>query len=48
MGEKKLEMDLIQNFDGTEINDLGTISHVRLNIYPDGGVSRFRIFGKLA
>ena len=48
MGEKKLEMDHIQNFDGTEINDLGTISHVRLNIYPDGGVSRFRLFGKLA
>ena len=21
------------------------ITHVRLNIYPDGGVSRFRIFG---
>mgnify|MGYP003351727179 CR=1 FL=1 len=27
---------------------LGAVSHVKLNIYPDGGVSRLRIFGKLA
>jgi allantoicase len=25
-----------------------TVSHVRLNIYPDGGVARFRVFGKVA
>jgi allantoicase len=25
----------------------GPISHVRLNIYPDGGVARFRVFGRV-
>ena len=41
-------MDRIHNFEGDLINKLGVVSHVRLNIFPDGGVSRFRIFGKLA
>lgn len=27
---------------------LGPITHVRLNIFPDGGVSRLRLFGRLA
>jgi allantoicase len=31
-----------------EINDCGTITHARLNIYPDGGVSRLRLFGRIA
>jgi allantoicase len=29
-----------------EINDTGVATHVRLNIFPDGGVSRLRLFGK--
>ena len=29
-----------------EILDAGTISHVRFNIFPDGGVSRLRLFGR--
>jgi allantoicase len=28
-----------------ELQDVGPASHVRLNIYPDGGISRFRVFG---
>jgi allantoicase len=28
-----------------ELQDGGAVSHVRFNIYPDGGVSRLRIFG---
>jgi len=28
-----------------EIVDAGTVSHVRFDIYPDGGVSRLRLFG---
>jgi allantoicase len=28
-----------------EPRDAGTVTHVRFNIYPDGGVSRLRIFG---
>jgi allantoicase len=27
------------------INDCGAVTHVRLSIYPDGGVSRLRLFG---
>lgn len=28
-----------------DLADLGLVTHVRLNIYPDGGVSRLRLFG---
>ncbi|MET0752673.1 MAG: allantoicase [Pyrinomonadaceae bacterium] len=31
-----------------EITDCGTITHARFNIYPDGGVSRLRLFGRIA
>ena len=30
----------------SEINDIGDISHIRLNIFPDGGISRLYIYGK--
>lgn len=32
----------------SELNDVGRVSHVRFNIFPDGGVSRLRIFGSVA
>jgi len=48
IGQQKLEMDKIHIFEKGLIKDIGVISHVRLNIYPDGGVSRFRVFGILA
>lgn len=47
MGEKKLEADTIHAFSSGDIDALGPVSHVRLNIFPDGGVSRFRVYGKL-
>jgi allantoicase len=28
-----------------ELNDVGAVTHVRLNIYPDGGVARLRLHG---
>lgn len=31
-----------------ELGDLGDVTHARLNIYPDGGVSRLRLFGRIA
>jgi allantoicase len=31
----------------TVLRDLGPVSHVRVNIHPDGGVSRVRLFGRL-
>ena len=29
-----------------ELVDVGPISHARLNIFPDGGVARLRLFGE--
>ena len=48
LDQQKLEMDRIHNFEGGAISQLNAVSHVRLNIFPDGGISRFRVFGKLA
>ena len=31
-----------------EIKDCGMVTHVRFNIYPDGGVSRLRLFGRIS
>jgi allantoicase len=45
--EMKLGMDQ-QHFFETELQDAGVVTHVRLSIYPDGGVSRLRLIGKLA
>jgi allantoicase len=30
-----------------EIKDCGAVTHVRFNIFPDGGVSRLRLFGRI-
>lgn len=30
-----------------EIADCGTVTHVRFNIFPDGGVSRLRLYGRI-
>ena len=48
LGRQKLGMDAIHEFDGDQIAALGPISHVRVNIFPDGGVSRFRLIGRPA
>ena len=45
--EQKLAADK-QLYFSTEIEKHGPITHVRFNIIPDGGVSRLRLFGKLA
>ena len=39
-----LQADHVHRFQ-KEIVNIGAVSHVRLNIYPDGGVSRVRLFG---
>jgi allantoicase len=31
-----------------QLHDVGTATHVRLNIFPDGGIARFRVFGRAA
>ncbi len=47
MGEQKLQMDQ-RHFFEDEIQDLGVVSHIRVNIIPDGGISRLRAYGRLA
>ena len=44
LDKSKLQADNIHNY---EVNNtsIKAVTHVRLNIYPDGGVSRLRIFG---
>ncbi len=45
--EVKLGMDREHVFT-EELAALGPVSHVRLNIFPDGGVSRLRLYGRPA
>lgn len=45
--EQKMEMDRQHYF--TELNtQLGAITHIRLNIFPDGGISRVRLLGHVS
>ena len=37
-----------RHFFSKELHETGPISHVRLNIFPDGGVSRLRVHGTVA
>ncbi len=39
-------MDHIQDFNGTSVHDAAPLMHVRVAMYPDGGVSRLRLFGR--
>lgn len=36
-----------RHFFENEILDAGTVSHLRFNIFPDGGVSRLRVYGRI-
>lgn len=40
-----MQADQLHEFD--EIKNTGPVTHVRLDIYPDGGVGRLRLFGKI-
>lgn len=44
--EQKLEMDALLRFEN-ELIDIGAITHVRVNIIPDGGLSRVRLYGQI-
>jgi allantoicase len=44
---QKLQMHQEHEFT-EQLAKLGPVTHVRLNIFPDGGVSRLRLFGKVA
>lgn len=43
---QKLQMDREHAFN-SELQDIGAVSHVRINIFPDGGLSRVRLLGKI-
>jgi allantoicase len=36
-----------RHFFENEILDAGSVSHLRFNIFPDGGVSRLRVYGRV-
>ena len=42
---QKLEADREHYFEGDDINEHSPVTHIKLKIYPDGGVSRLRILG---
>lgn len=44
--QQKLQMDK-EHYFSDEINKIGPVTHIKLNIYPDGGVSRLRLSGRL-
>ncbi len=46
--ETKLSANKRHFYSGKQLQPGGAVSHVRLNIFPDGGVSRLRIHGTLA
>src|SRR5262245_23099296 len=45
--EQRMRADHQHRFR-SELAALGPVSHVRLNLHPDGGVSRLRLFGTVA
>ena len=47
LGKTKLQPHTRHTFE-SELADLGDVTHARLNIFPDGGVSRLRLFGRIA
>ncbi len=46
LDETKLGPDRQHEFN-EQLADCGVVSHVRMSIYPDGGISRVRLFGRL-
>jgi len=43
---QKMAMDRVHEFSEA-VQDLGPVSHVRINVFPDGGLSRVRVLGSL-
>jgi len=46
--ETKMSANKRHYFSGKQLQASGPFSHVRLNMFPDGGISRLRIHGTLA
>ncbi|PWW01406.1 allantoicase [Hoeflea marina] len=43
---QKLSADHVHDLSDA-VENIGAVTHVRLNIFPDGGISRLKLFGKL-
>jgi allantoicase len=41
-----LKADTVHSFDSV-VRNAGVVSHVRVNMHPDGGMSRVRLFGRI-
>lgn len=48
MAAQPAQADHVHAFEGAALAALGPVTHVRLNMHPDGGISRFRAFGRPA
>jgi allantoicase len=48
LGRRPLSADAVHVFRADDLHELGPVSHVRLNIHPDGGISRIRLWGRPA
>jgi allantoicase len=44
LGKRELKPDAVHRFQ-TVLKTAAPATHVRLNVYPDGGISRLRVFG---
>lgn len=45
--QQKLKADHVHDFSSALV-DIGPVTHVRLNVFPDGGVSRLKLKGNMA
>ncbi len=47
LAPQAMQMDNIHRYE-QELSDIGPITHARLNLHPDGGVSRLRLNGLIS
>ena len=47
VSKRKLEANMQHFFNSKDIIFKQSVSHVRLNIFPDGGISRLRVHGAI-
>lgn len=47
IANQKLKSDYVHDLSDV-IEEVGPVTHVRLNIYPDGGISRLKLFGRIS
>ena len=47
LNNQKLSADNEHYFEDTAIENHDAVTHIKLKIYPDGGISRLRIFGNI-